>query len=490
MRRETGDVSGDHGAGSGERNVSRPNVSRLSLQPTGFVICSDAMKRDSKIGMGCLILFFLPFAGFGVFAAVMSVRAALGGEWGQAGFLSIFALVFGGVGFGYMIVVLRGRARVSEIDLLKAQNPDQRWMWRPEWVNGRIESSTRLRMRQAAAFAALWNLISIPGAVLAMREFVSTRELPLLLALIFPVVGVGLLIWAVRLAIRYHKYGTSVFELAHVPGIIGRGVGGLVRTSVSLRPAEGFRVALHCVRRITTGSGDSRSTSEKMLWQEERTVTEFEQGWGGQGVMLPVAFRLPGDVLESDDRNTDNQVIWRLQVYATVPGVDYHVRFEVPVFRTDESDKPLPPEAVEEMARSALKEVYRPPPPDSAIRVSKQPRGTEVVFSAGRHPLPALGLTGFTAILTAVTWFIMQSDAPLLFPIVFGLFDLLLFYVVATMWLGHSKIVVGPNTTHVTTGVLFFTSTRSFPTDSLSEVSVTTGMQAGNKLYYDLAVMT
>ncbi len=111
------------------------------------------------------------------------------------------------------------------------------------------------------------------------------------------------------------------------------------------------------------------------------------------------------------------------------------------------------------------------------------------MFPAGRHPLPALGLTGFTAILTAVTWFILQSDAPLLFPIVLGLFNLLLFYAVATMWLGHSKIVVGPNTTHVTSGVLFFTSTRSFPTDSLSEVSVTTGMQAGNKLYYDLAVI-
>ena len=447
------------------------------------------MNRDSKIGMGCLILFFLPFAGFGTFAAVMAVGAASSGEWGRAAFLSLFALVFGGVGFGYIIVVLRGRARVSEIDALRAAHPDQRWMWRPEWVNGRIESSTRLKMRQAAAFAALWNLISLPGAVLAMREFVSTRELPLLLALMFPVIGVGLLIWAVRLAIRYHKYGTSVFELAHVPGVIGRGVGGLVRTSVALRPADGFRVALHCVRRYTTGSGDSRSTTEKMLWQEERKVTEFDQDWGGQGIVLPVAFRLPGDVLESDDRNTDNQVIWRLQVDAAVSGVDYHVQFEVPVFRTEESDKPLPPEVEEELAQSALKEGYRPPP-DSPIRVSKLARGVAVVFPAGRHPLPAVGLTGFTAILTAVTWFIIRSDAPVLFPIVLGLFNLLLFYVVLTMWLGHSKVVVGPDTIRVVRGVAFLTSTKSFPADSLAEVSVTTGMQAGNRLYYDLMLRT
>ena len=204
--------------------------------------------------------------------------------------------------------------------------------------------------------------------------------------------------------------------------------------------------------------------------------------------MIPVAFRLPGDVLESDDRSTDNQVIWRLRVDAAVPGVDYHVRFEVPVFRTEESDKPLPLDVVEEMARSALKEAYRPPP-DSPIRVTKQPRGTEVVLPAGRHPLPAVGLTGFTAILTTATWFLFQSDAPLLFPIVFGSFNLLSFYAVVTAWLGHSKILVGPNTTHVTTGILFFTSTRSFPTDALTEVSVATGMQAGNTLYYDIVVL-
>ena len=157
------------------------------------------MNRDSKIGMGCLILFFLPFAGFGTFAAVMAVGAALSGEGGRAAFLSLFALVFGGVGFGFITVVLRGRKRVSETDRLRAEYPDRRWMWRPEWVSGRIESSTRLKMRQAVAFAALWNLISLPGAVVALREFVSTRASPLLLVLLFPIVGVGLVIWAVRI---------------------------------------------------------------------------------------------------------------------------------------------------------------------------------------------------------------------------------------------------------------------------------------------------
>ena len=58
------------------------------------------------------------------------------------------------------------------------------------------------------------------------------------------------------------------------------------------------------------------------------------------------------------------------------------------------------------------------------------------------------------------------------------------------MWLGHSAVVVGPDLTRVVRAVAFVTSTKFFPTDSLVEVLVTTGMQAGNTLYYDLTLRT
>ena len=50
--------------------------------------------------LGCLMLFLLPFAAVGVFAGVQVVRAALMHDWAHAGFYAIFALTFGGVGFG------------------------------------------------------------------------------------------------------------------------------------------------------------------------------------------------------------------------------------------------------------------------------------------------------------------------------------------------------------------------------------------------------
>ena len=61
--------------------------------------------------IGCTMLFLLPFAAVGAFTAVQAVRAALMHDWAHAGFYAIFALTFGGVGFGGMAAALVGKRR-------------------------------------------------------------------------------------------------------------------------------------------------------------------------------------------------------------------------------------------------------------------------------------------------------------------------------------------------------------------------------------------
>src|SRR3954451_4674748 len=93
--------------------------------------------------IGCVVLFLLPFAGFGVFAAVQAVRMATLGDWKQAAFFGLFALTCGGVGVGALIALARGRRRLAEVEAAKDRLPEEPWLWRPDLSAGRIEDSNR-----------------------------------------------------------------------------------------------------------------------------------------------------------------------------------------------------------------------------------------------------------------------------------------------------------------------------------------------------------
>ena len=81
----------------------------------------------------------------------------------------VLALAFGGVGFGGILAVVRGRSAVEEALAREARHPEAPWLWREDWAARRITDSSMAEMGAAWAFAILWNLISIPSAVLAVR---------------------------------------------------------------------------------------------------------------------------------------------------------------------------------------------------------------------------------------------------------------------------------------------------------------------------------
>jgi len=432
--------------------------------------------------LGCVVLFLLPFAAGGLFAAVMAVRAARSGDWAQAGFLGIFALTFGGVGLGGIAAVLAGRRRVEEGLAREARYPDAPWLWREDWASRRITDASRTEMWSAWIFTALWNLVSIPSAALAVRAALNEGNRAALIALFFPAVGMGLLVWAARATLRYRRYGVSRLDLATLPAVVGHSLEGTLRTPDGLHPAEGFRLVLTCIRRATTGSGDDRSTSETVLWQEEQQAA-------CAGVTIPVEFAIPADAAPCDPGKASDRTLWRLDVTADVPGVDYAATFEVPVFRTAESDRPLTEAERAAVARSALPGDYRQPP-GSPIRVSTTRRGTEIYYPPARNPGVAAGLTVFLGIWAAAIWATISFDAPLIFPLVFGLFGLLLLIVALDQWLGVMRVTAGDGTVVVATGWVVPGRERTLRAADVAEVTTRIASQAGRTPYYDITLVT
>jgi len=440
--------------------------------------------------IGCLGLFLLPFAGVGVFAAVQMTRMAAAGDWGQAAFFGLFAVTFGGVGFGGFAALVRGRRKVAELEARRARHPEAPWLWRQDWAAGMIEDGNRTAARFAWVFAAFWNLVSLPAGYFGARAALQQGNHAGLIALLFPLAGVGLLVWAGRISARLRRFGVSRLELETRPAAIGRSLAGTVQAPLALTPAEGFRVVLSCIRRVTNGSGDNRSTRENILWQEEQRVGgRPSRGAGGVTTAVPVRIPIPPDALPCDDGNPADVVLWRLEVSAQVPGVDYTSTFEVPVFRTEESDRPRT-EAEAAAARALAEQAERfQPGPDCRIRVTRNRRGTEIVFPAARNRGAAVGLTLFLFLWLGATLATVLLGAPIVFPLVFGLFAVLLIWAVLDQWLGVSRVRAGDGTVSVASGLVTAGRERRLAAGQVAAVTTRIGMQAGGTPYYDVVVV-
>jgi hypothetical protein len=139
----------------------------------------------------------------------------------------------------------------------------------------------------------------------------------------------------------------------------------------------------------------------------------------------------------------------------------------------------------DEQAR-ALAE-YRPPP-DSRIRVTTRSPGVEVLFPPARNPGAAAGVTAFTVIWGGICWGLVHYKAPLLFPVVFGLGELLLLWVSLQLWLGVSWARAGPGMLLLAKGIGFPGRERTLPVAEVADVIAAIGMQAGANPYYDVVV--
>jgi hypothetical protein len=205
--------------------------------------------------------------------------------------------------------------------------------------------------------------------------------------------------------------------------------------------------------------------------------------------VLPVAFAIPPEAAPCDPITAGDRTLWRLIVSASVPGVDYAATFEVPVFRTAASADVATEHDRQVASLSAVPADYRPPA-DSRIEVRTTRRGTEVYFPPARNPGAAAGLTIFLALWSAVLGALLHFHAPLILPIVFGAFELLLVWIALEQWLGATRVSAGDAMLTVANGWLRPSRARTLRAADVAEVTTRIGMQVGGRPYYDIVVTT
>jgi Protein of unknown function (DUF3592) len=436
-------------------------------------------------------------------------------RWGLLAFQGVFALVFGGAGFGLLIGARVGGKKLAEEHELKRRFPNEPWRWRKQWASARIQSSNRATAYAAAGFALLWNLISIPATFVVPREVAAGHWLALAVFL-FPLIGVGLAVWAIRAWRQLRRFRVSTLELARVPVALGGPLRGTVRVETEVPVATEFRVELSCVEHTTRTRGGNSESSERLLWQGTWTVPRRACQISSSGTTIPIDVPVPADQPASGTLDDGERVTWRLDVSGECSGPDYWSRFDVPAFDvaardTGAVDVPAPEApAVDARARDDAPlfadesaddgaDAAAPSSPDRpdrrkleslGIAYEQLPNGEAWTFRRAQHKKVAAMLTVMSAVWTAITIGLFWSDAPALFPIVFGLFDLIFVWWTLSLWFTEYRVTLDHGMLTIVKRGFGGGAPVEIPYSLVRGVRAQRGMQAGNKLYYDLKIET
>ena len=214
-------------------------------------------------------------------------------RWGLVGFKAIFLFVFGGVGLGLIIFAFRAPKQKDTSDPAYSDNP---WLLNDEWQMPTVKSNSKKTMYFTWGFAAIWNLISAPLPFLMFNEVVEKENHAALLGLLFPLVGVGLIVWAVRCTLEWRRFGPAPVTLDPFPGAIGGHVGGTIDVNLPYDSSANILLTLTNLHSYVSGSGKNRSRREKAKWQDKQLAhTES----GGNGTRLSFRFDVPEGLTES-----------------------------------------------------------------------------------------------------------------------------------------------------------------------------------------------
>lgn len=436
-----------------------------------------------------LALFSLPFLGVGLFTAygTLAGEMAFEGAHGRA-MMALFSLVFTGVGAGVLALAVHGRKVAARRAEVQARHPGRPWMWRADWASGRLRANATLAVRVAWGVALFWNALSAPVLFAVPDELRGGNHL-ILIGLLFPAVGIGMLVWAVRATIRWRKFGDSFLEMSRLPAVPGGRLEGVVQTGLPRQDTEEVRLTLACVNRVTTGSGKNRSTHDTILWQEETTVPRGSLGVGPRGVEVPVSIGIAPDQPGWTDANPANRILWTLGVEASVPGVDYDARFEVPVFETGEARR----QQSVRWTPAPQPTTAAPPELSRGVAIRSNEEGLrEFHFGPARNPGAAAGTSAFLALWLGAIVLQVKLGAPVMFPIVFGVFAVLIGLAAADMWLSVARVIIHPAEIESRVTILGIGHTRFLATDEIACVRPKVGMQMryGTRgiPYWDLAV--
>jgi hypothetical protein len=200
------------------------------------------------------------------------------------------------------------------------------------------ESATTIPDNSQASTVTAWIVAVIVCAVSvplfwALPPEVAKGNRMALFALLFPLGGIGLVVYAIRLTLAQWRYGRLSLAPDPDPGMVGGVMGGRIALPLRLSDERDALLTLTCLRTslIERRNGESNSTerSESIVWQREGQPVVQQDA---RGSLLLFRFDIARDLPPgSDDASVDGAHRWVLSLEIARPGVSLHRKFDVKV---------------------------------------------------------------------------------------------------------------------------------------------------------------
>ena len=450
------------------------------------------MAQPSKVGPVILTIFAFPFLGGGLSFIYALTVASRNFKPADLALRLVMASFFFLVGAGLLFAAFKAYGFLKKQAALQEANPLSPWLWRADWAASRAEGANKRRYISAWIAAVFVNLITAPFMFGRIPELLRQGDPRAFILLAFCSFGAILTINAIRATIRHGRFGSSYFEFDSLPICPGRRMTGRIQLRFQTLAAHGIDLRLSCVRRIVSGSGNSRAVSNATLCQADKNVPSGAIEPGPLGRAIPVDFEVPADGLITDHSNADDQILWLLHAQADVPGADYSDDFELPVFRTADSPEPASDSASQANASSlgsfgfaAEKSTDADSgavaqPARTKVVVSMHDGGTEFYFPPLRTPARALLLFVVSAAFTGAVYALLHNRVPLLFTAMFALGDLLVLFGFLHVAFGSARIFAGNGEIQSRGGVLGFGALRRTPFAEIASILPVAGPSQGS----------
>ena len=443
----------------------------------------DNKPVDPKTVRRRAILFSLPFAIVGILALVFLLHDEIGSGFGMKKQMAMGLLSAAIVCGGLIALIFGISAKKQALKISVAKTDDEKpWLKRKDWADGRIASSSRKAVLLLWIFVTFWCAASAAISLAVVPQQLHQGNHTALIALIFPLIGFAMIFFALNTALAWRKFGRSVFVMATVPAAPGGTLQGQIQVKTRLQPRHGLHLRLTCVRRTTSGSGNGRITTEKILWQDEKWLRADLPQTDLNATGIPVFFKLPDNLPESAVSPGDG-IHWRLEASATLRGPDFQAAFEVPIFKLPEPISDDPTVQYQISLDEVRQKIH------SHIQVNDLPDGgKEFIFPAARNPGVASGATIVCLIWTGIIALLIWKHAPLPFLFIFSAIDLLMAAFVFDLWFRRSRVVANSAGVTVQRAWFAFKKEQRLQTSEIKSITSDVGATVGHAAYHDLKV--